>query len=157
MLDSFYKELNNAIVNSYALLSRLEQATMKKSKRFNLSINEIHLLEVVNKRPTNGMTIGEIALCLSVTPASVTVAVNKLEKKGYVIKTKNELDGRQVYVKLTDKGLHVDRIHKRFHKNLTNNIAKDLTEEEKKVLLISLENINEYLLLRVRLSEEGAL
>lgn len=151
MLDNFNSLLNNVITNSYSLLSQLEQVTMKKSKRFNLSINEIHLIEAVNKKPIDGITITDLASQLFIAPSSVTVAVNKLEKKGYVVKSKNEVDGRQVYVKLTDEGRHIDRIHKRFHKNLTNNITKSLNEDEKRILLNSLNSINEYLKLRVNL------
>lgn len=151
MLDSFSSLLNNAIINSYSLLSQLEQVTMKKSRRFNLSINEIHLIEAVNKKPLDGITISDLAAQLFIAPSSVTVAVNKLEKKGYVFKTKNDVDGRQVYVKLTDEGRHIDRIHKRFHKNLTSNISKSLSEDEKRILLNSLNSINEYLKLRVEL------
>ncbi len=151
MLDNFSTLLNNAIKNSFSLLSKLEQVTMKKSKRFNLSINEIHLIEIVNKKPSTGITISELASQLFITSSSVTVAVNKLEKKGYLSKFKNDIDGRQVYVTLTDRGRHIDRIHKRFHKNLTNNITKNLNDNEKEILLKSLNNINEYLKLKVSL------
>lgn len=51
------------------------------SKRFNLSVSELSMLEVINKSPVTGKVVGDIANELMITPSSVTIAVNRLEKK----------------------------------------------------------------------------
>lgn len=65
-------------------------------------------------------------------PPSVTVAINKLVKKGYVKKEKSNTDGRVVYVRLTDKGLRIDKIHQYFHVKMVKDISKEMTDEVRK-------------------------
>lgn len=157
MTENFCDRLNEVITQSYTLASRVEQNMLTKSKRFDLSISEIHLLEIINKSPICGKMIGEIASELMVTPSSVTISVNRLEKKGYVIRKKSLQDGRQVYVNLTDKGRHADRIHKRFHKSLAKSITKGMTLQEKEILLGCIDRMNIFLAGRVRKEENSRL
>ena len=82
MGEDFCDRLNFVLEQSYSLFSRVEQNTLMRSKRFNLSISELHLIEVINKNPIRGRLIGDIAGELMITPSSVTIAVNKLVKKG---------------------------------------------------------------------------
>lgn len=88
MGEDFCDRLNFVLEQSYSLFSRVEQNTLMRSKRFNLSISELHLIEVINKNPIRGRLIGDIAGELMITPSSVTIAVNKLVKKGYAVKKK---------------------------------------------------------------------
>ena len=113
----FYEELSDALEGVYDLLDKVE-STMISTQTLNLSINEIHLLEAIGQGEEAGTPVGGVAERLSITPASVTVAVNKLEKKGYVTKSKSQADARVVYVRLTPKGMSVNRVHRRFHRNM---------------------------------------
>ncbi|HHZ05338.1 MAG TPA: MarR family transcriptional regulator [Clostridiales bacterium] len=153
MTDNFCERLNDVITDSYSLFNRVEQNMLTKSKRINLSISELHMLEVINKCPIRGKMIGEIASELMITPSSVTIAVNRLEKKGYVVRKKSLEDGRQVYVNLTDKGRHADRIHKRFHKNMARSISDGMTLEEKNILLSCIDRMNIFLTSRLKKEE----
>ena len=126
MEDFFIKKFNDTLSTSYVLLNRYEQNMFNSSKRFNLSVSELSLLEVINRSPVIGKMVGDIASELMITPSSVTIAVNRLEKKGYVERHKSETDGRQVYVNLTERGRHADRIHKRFRKNMAKDILCDM-------------------------------
>lgn len=153
MNDSFCRHLSEGITQSYTLFNKVEQSMLTKSKKFNLSISELHLIEVINKNPIRGKMISDIASELMITPSSVTIAVNKLEKKGYVVRKKSLEDGRQVYVNLTDKGRHADRIHKRFHKNLARSISEGMTVQEKNILIDCIDRMNMFLLKRIKRDE----
>lgn len=153
MNDSFCRRLSEGITQSYTLFNKVEQSMLTKSKKFNLSISELHLIEVINKNPIRGKMISDIASELMITPSSVTIAVNKLEKKGYVVRKKSLEDGRQVYVNLTDKGRHADRIHKRFHKNLARSISEGMTVQEKNILIDCIDRMNMFLLQRIKRDE----
>lgn len=154
MEESFPNRLSEAMGKSYVLFSRVEQTMIAKSKRFNLSICELNFIEEINKNPLVGKTIGEIAAELMITPASVTAMANKLEKKGYVTRKKSISDGRQVYVQLTDEGRHADRIHKRFHRNMADNITRNMSESEKNLLVSCIDRINIFLKTRLKKMEE---
>ncbi len=151
--DDFYNKFTQVLENSYTLFSKVEQNMLIKSKRFNLSISEIHMIEAINRNPVEGKLIGELANDLMITPSSVTIAVNKLVKKGYVVKMRGLSDGRQTYVKLTQEGKHVDRIHKRFHKSLAKSITSGMTSNEKCLLLDCINRMNEFLNVRVKKME----
>lgn len=141
----FCEQLADMLSQSYMLISKVEESMVSNAKKFNLSINEVHLLEVLGKGEEGGRTISDIAAQLSITLSSVTVAVNKLGKKGYVIKRRDLSDGRLVYVRLTDQGRRVNRLHKRFHRSMAYHIARDFSEQEKDVLLSSLYKMNLFL------------
>lgn len=148
-MERFCETLYDSISQSYSLFNRVEQNILT-NKRFNLSVSELHLLEAINKNPLRGRMIGDLANDLMVTPSSVTIAVNRLEKKGYVVRKKSIEDGRQVYVNLTDKGRHADRIHKRIHWNLAKNVADGMTSEERKSVLNCFDRINSFLTKRIK-------
>lgn len=154
MEDSFPIRLSDAMEKSYMLFSKVEQNMLARSKRLNLSICELNFIETINKNPLVGKTIGEIASELMITPASVTAMVNKLEKKGYVTRKKSIVDGRQVFVQLTDNGRHADRIHKRFHRSMASAISQNMTEGEKDLLVNCIDRINIFLKTRLKKMEE---
>ncbi|MEE0265004.1 MAG: MarR family transcriptional regulator [Acutalibacteraceae bacterium] len=145
MEDFFIKKFNDTLSASYVLLNRFEQNMFNSSKRFNLSVSELSMLEVINKSPVTGKMVGDIATELMITPSSVTIAVNRLEKKGYVARHKSETDGRQVYVNLTERGRHADRIHKRFRRNMAKDIFCGMKESEKCTLIKCMERMNKFL------------
>lgn len=143
-LHTFDEKLNFVLSRSYNLITSMEQSSLSKSKRFNLTISELKMLEVIHRYPDGGL-IGAIANDLYITPSSVTIAINCLEKKGYVVRKRGKIDGRQVFVHLTEPGYHAVRIHKRFHRNFATAIAKDITEQEKEVLIKCIERMNTFM------------
>lgn len=141
----FCERLSEMLEQSYTLISKVEESMVNHAKKFNLSINEVHMLEVIAKGGEKGRTISDIAAQLSITLSSVTVIVNKLGKKGYVSKCKDPSDGRVVYVRLTDQGIRVNRLHRRFHRSMAYNIAQGFSEQEKEILLDSIDKMNLFL------------
>ena len=141
-MGTFAADLNELLVEIYRNIEILEESELKKS-RLNLSISEIHLIELIAKAG-GGMTVSEIAERLKVTRPSVTVAVNKLVQKGYCEKPRREDDGRAVAVALTKAGRKVEAFHARCHRSMIREISDDLTENEKAELLRTMSRINTY-------------
>lgn len=141
-MGTFAADLNELLVEIYRNIEILEESELKKS-RLNLSISEIHLIELIAKAG-GGMTVSEIAERLKVTRPSVTVAVNKLVQKGYCEKRRREDDGRAVAVALTKAGRKVEAFHVRCHRSMIREISDDLTENEKAELLRTMSRINTY-------------
>ena len=140
-MPMFSAELNELLVEIYRNIQILEESELKKN-RLNLSISEMHLIELIAKE--EGMTVSVIAQRLKVTKPSVTVAVNKLVQKGYCEKRRTEDDGRAVRVALTQAGKKVEAFHRRCHRSMIREISDDLTEEEKADLLRTMSRINSY-------------
>lgn len=153
-MDSFSSQLNAILVDTFNNILKFEEELLKHSANIDLSINEMHLVEYVGKNKNDGKTISDLAQILNITLPSVTIAINKLVKKGYVRKEKSSTDGRVVYVRLTDKGLRIDRIHQYFHEKMVKDISREMTHEEKEVLIHGMEKLNGFFRKKLsRLSE----
>jgi len=142
-MDSFSTELNTLLVETYHLIERVEDNSVKKMRDGNLSINEVHVLEAVGKTG-EPRTISELAADLDISLPSATVAVNKLVSKGFLEKQRGEVDGRQVLISLTKKGKTIDRVHRFFHEQMVKKVASELSDEEKQVLLRAIRNLNRF-------------
>ena len=133
-MKPFEEQLNEVIVDTYRSILRVEENILKRSDQTDLSISEIHMLEAVGKGKDRRRTISELAEVLNITLPSVTVAINKLMKKGYVEKVRGEEDGRIGYVSLTRQGRRIDSAHRYFHESMVRSIIRDMTESEMQAL-----------------------
>lgn len=143
-MDLFSSQLNEILVETFNHILQYEEDLIKHSQNIDLSIGEMHLLETVGKNNNNGKTISDLAQAHNVTLPSMTIAVNKLVRKEYVVKEKSPHDGRVVYVRLTQKGLRIDRIHQYFHRRMVDEVAKEMSAHEKEVLIHGMEKLNAF-------------
>ncbi len=154
-MDDFSQKLNDLLVDTFRSILKVEEQMLQKHLTLNLSISELHLIESVGKAGEEGITITSIAEDLSVSLPSVTVAINKLQMKGYVEKTRSGADNRMVYVKLTRNGRRVNAVHSRFHEAMIEGIAGDLSEEERQTLARGIVKLNAYFKDALKPEEKG--
>lgn len=141
-MDAFSAQLNEVLVDTFRCILKVEEQSIKRSERTDLSISEMHMIESVGKK--SGSAISDIAEDLSITPPSVTVAINKLAKKGYVNKVKSETDGRVVYVTLTELGMRINAVHRRFHESMIRSVSKELSDDEKNAMFKGIKKLNAF-------------
>jgi DNA-binding MarR family transcriptional regulator len=53
------------------------------------------------------ITLNDLARHMGVTPATMSLAIDRLEKKGYVIRLRDTVDRRRVQLRLTGAGVRV--------------------------------------------------
>ena len=92
----------------------------------------------------NRKMMSEIADILEVTMGTLTIAMTKLEKKGYVVRERDERDRRIVVCSLTRRGVLAEKIHRNFHDEMIDHLMVDLKLEEEPALIQALKNINEF-------------
>lgn len=143
-MDEFSTHLNDLFVDTFRSILKVEEEMLKGYESINLTISEMHLIESVGKCRQQGRTISSIAEDIGITLPSVTVAINKLQRKGYVEKVRGEADNRTVFVKLTRTGRRVDAAHRYFHENMVRNVASEMTEEEKQALVKGIVKLNSF-------------
>ena len=143
MGESFEGKLNSLLIDTFRDILRIEELILQRSDP-NLSINEVHLIETIRKSKNRSLTISEIATELRRAVPSVTVAVNKLVDKGYLIKERSLEDARSFNVKLTREGEKIYRLHMYIHLKLVRQAAAELSEEEKDTLLIGVKNLDDF-------------
>lgn len=143
-MDAFAVALNDLLVTTFRDILKLEEEALRRSSEFSLSINEMHLLEAIARDKQNGRSITDIARELNITLPSVTAAVNKLERKGYVEKCRNEGDRRQVLARLTQIGRRAEASHRFFHRSMVSAASQGLQDEERAALLKGLHNLHAF-------------
>jgi DNA-binding MarR family transcriptional regulator len=72
------------------------------------------------------------------------VAVNRLQKKGYVSRLQDAQDKRIIRLSLTAKALDVLAIHEKFHEEMIDSFISDLKIDQDVALITSLRRIMEY-------------
>ncbi|MEW9096805.1 MAG: MarR family transcriptional regulator [Clostridiaceae bacterium] len=134
--------LNELLVDIFNDILTIEQNALQSGEFKDLSVTEMHTIEAVSLY--NKRTMSEIAMDLKITVGTLTTAINNLVKKGYVERSRSEEDRRIVYVSLTKRGKLAYRIHEKFHSDMIKETILGLSEEEEKVLISSLEKLNEF-------------
>ena len=123
-----YGTLNEVLVNLFRDVMEIEQRALESSEFQDLTNNDMHVIEAIGiQEPKNMSTI---ARTLSVTVGTLTIAMNSLVKKGYVIRQRGQTDRRVVYISLSEKGKAAYKHHARFHQEMIQSIVEQLTEDE---------------------------
>jgi len=137
-------ELNTLMVDTYRIINQTVEEVLKNFNNLNLNINEMHMIEVIARPPASGKTISDIAQEMHLSLPSVTVAIKNLEKKGYVEKQKDAHDKRMVCVHITRLGRKANAVSRYFHREILLEVTRGMSQEEKNVLLASLQRLNSY-------------
>ncbi len=133
--------INELLVEVFNQILSIQQEHLR-GLGVNLSMNEIHVLEAINK--TEESTMSHVAKKLRVTVGTLTTSVNRLVEKGYVERFSKSTDKRKVFLRLTDQASQVLNVHDTFHEDMINSVIKDMKLEENEVLINSLQKLNEY-------------
>ncbi len=142
ILDRSEHVLNELLVDIFNDILQIEQQALKRGELSDLSVTEIHTIEAIGEYIPRNMS--EVANDLKITLGTLTTAINKLIKKGYVERERVEEDRRVVKVKLTKKGKLAYKVHQKFHGDMIKETINGLTEEEEEILITSLEKLNNF-------------
>ena len=137
-----YDTINDILVNLFNEILKKEEAAIITEEFKDISNNAMHVIEAVGLGEGNNMSA--IAKKLNITVGSLTTAMNSLVNKKYVVRQRSELDRRVVNVKLTKKGERAYRHHQEFHRQMTEAVIKELSEEEIPVLLKMLDGLRDF-------------
>ena len=136
-------EINKVLVEVYDDVNRIEEYSIRQGAFNDLSITEIHTIEAVGMYGSK--TMSEIAMELEITMGTLTIAVDKLIRKGYMERSRSSSDRRIVNVSLTKRGKLAYRVHEKFHLDMVKAIMSDFTLQEEEVLLSALSKLNKHL------------
>lgn len=136
------KSINEILVRLFANVLDIEEKCIKKGEFSDLSIKELHIIDSIGIEREPSMS--ETAKELGITSGTLTIAIDKLIRKGYVQRQRSKEDRRVVMIKLTDKGIRAYKAHEDFHKDLVSSALEALDEDEEKLLVKVLSNIDEF-------------
>ena len=128
------------LTETFNSILRIEERSLNNRLTEGLSIAELHTIVAVGLHEINPMKV--VAARLDVTLATLTASMT--ERKGYVKRSRSEVDRRQVLVQLTSKGRKAFRAHDAFHKKMANSALECLTPEEEVVLYKALGKVKDF-------------
>ena len=139
------QELNIFLVEVFNDILNTEETLISKEFK-DLSVKETHVIEQVclAEKNNSDTKVTEIAKKLKVTAGTLTAAVIPLEKKGYLIRVKDEKDKRVVKLQSTDLGKQAQICHENFHREMIDGVLSVITDEQAKILVKSLSGLRDF-------------
>ncbi|WP_043931742.1 MarR family winged helix-turn-helix transcriptional regulator [Bacillus sp. EB01] len=98
-----------------------------------ISHQSVRILQIVQKKQI--VAIRDIAEHLSISNNTASEHVKKLVRNGWLSKARNELDQRIVYLRLTEKGLHVLKKNSELDELKLKAALEKLAEDERKQIV----------------------
>jgi len=143
-MDDFEKSLNYVLVDTFNLILRFEESSLKKIVSVPVTITEAHMIEAIGTQENEETTVSEISSFLGVSMPTATVAIKKLESKGFIKKAPCEKDGRRTIISLTEMGRRINKAHSLFHRRMVKNISNQFQDVEKDVLYRAVTKLSEF-------------
>ena len=141
-----YSEINNFMVTVFNEVLRTEEASLKTKETNNLSMREMHVIETVcDAAGYEKNTASEIALSQKITAGTLTATISNLERKGYVLRRKDQRDKRMVRIFPTGKGKTANEVHQSFHHEMVSSIMSVLNQEELAMFVKGLAAVQNFL------------
>jgi DNA-binding MarR family transcriptional regulator len=108
-------------------------------KEYGLSMPQLMVINAVGK--TDGMSVGHIAQAVSLSQATITSIVDRLEARNLVVRQRGTADKRQVFVRVTDAGRSIADAHPSIFQEQFTRRLDQLEEWEQTQLLSSLQRV----------------
>mgnify|MGYP002305910888 FL=1 len=137
-----YETLNELLVTLFRDVMDIEQKVIITPEFKDITNNDMHVINAIGIGTTKNMS--SIAKELSVTVGTLTISMNSLVKKGYVLRERGKEDRRVVYISLTERGRAAYVHHARFHKAMIDSISDELTSEEMELLIKTLTKLDKW-------------
>lgn len=109
------------------------------SESLGLSIKEMMVLEIIGIRKS--VIMSELSSALHLPPTTTTSIVDRMVRKGYVIRKRLEEERRLVVVSLSDEGQNLWKKHRDEHIAWALDLLSVLSESEQDQLINLLEKI----------------
>lgn len=144
-MDAQREDLNRFLVEVFNEILTTEELSLAQESG-DLSLRELHLIEEVCRAVDLGRDNRSTAIAAAqrITAGTLTIAVNQLEKKGYLERRRDDKDKRVVRIFPTEKARRAEESHARFHEELVSHILEALSPEESIVFRRALGSVAEF-------------
>ena len=134
------KEFKIILVKLFNDILDYEESVLRASEFKDLTNNDIHVIRAIGMNEKRNMSM--IAKELAVTIGTLTISINSLVRKGYVIKERSDKDKRVVFVNLSSKGEAAFSRNEELYDQMVNSMLEDLEDNEMDILMKSLLKVN---------------
>ncbi len=151
-MNEVEQKMAKSLVSIFENVLVAEEKSLRQGYFNNLSLAEMHTLDAIG--PYDSRTMTETASILGITVGTLTVSVDRLVKKGFIERKRDEGDKRIVRISLTRDGKLAARMHGKFHKVLATRVLEPYSDEEKALLLSLVEDVEKYMKTQVARYED---
>src|SRR5690554_4580896 len=123
-IDNIISNIGDLFFDFQSKLQFFEREYLKKNGIDDLTPTEVKVLYIIGMSNTKSMT--EIADELKITRGTLSITVNNLVEKGYVIRTRNKQDRRVIILYLTKQSVEVVKHYGQFYYALLSTLIKSL-------------------------------
>lgn len=134
---SYVKKVNEVFENFYKLFYESEDLALKNGIKC-LTHTELHIIEAIG---SESITMNTLSDRLAITMGTATVAITKLEEKGFVVRARSNVDRRKVFVSLSSKGKKALEYHNDYHKKIMSTITENISEKDLDSFLMTFEKL----------------
>lgn len=120
-------------------LYKTEIEEIQKSDLSELTYSELHTLKVIGS--IKDAKVFEIADRTGVSRPSMSATVDKLEKKTFVYRDKDQTDRRAVIIRLTEKGIEANKEHEKLHKRVAEALLGKMNDSQQELMVRAFENL----------------
>lgn len=139
MKDQKLDTLNSLLVETFNAILKVEERSLRLATKDKVTVTEMHILDAIGEEGSH--TVTALADASMVTVSTMTIAINRLEKKALVERIRDQEDRRVVRVVLTERGRTIAYAHQRFHRRMARAVAEHLTPDELDALTRGMENL----------------
>ena len=137
------KEFKLILVKLFNDILDYQESALSTSEFKDLTNNDIHVISAIGMNCKKNMSM--IAKELTVTIGTLTISINSLVRKGYVIKERSKKDKRVVLVKLSQRGKEAFIKYEEFHDEMVKSMLENLDDIESDTLMSALQKINTWI------------
>ena len=130
--DEGETDINQMYVDIFNFILKFEELSIRVKTHDKITINEIHLLELIYTEP--GRAMSDYAEHMHIALSTFSINIDRLVKKGLAKRERSKLDRRQVYVSVTRQGATLVKKHKRFHLSMMKESLRGVGEEHDALL-----------------------
>lgn len=131
-IDSIVTRIGEYFFEFQSKLQFFEREYLRRYGIEDVTPTEVKVLYIIGLSNTKSMT--EIADELKVTRGTLSITIDSLVKKGYVIRTRHKQDRRVIIVYLTNKSIDVVKVYGKFYFELLMSLIKEI--EREKVIVV---------------------
>jgi DNA-binding MarR family transcriptional regulator len=105
LVNTYQGRYRDILISLRKIIQATDLHSRSLSKTFGLTGPQLVILEAVSNH--EHISVTGLAKSISLRQATVTDIINRLVKKGYIVKRKSEQDKRQVRISLSEQGIKV--------------------------------------------------
>lgn len=134
-------KLEEIMAKLSAYMGRMEEEAKEQFNFNELTITQMHYLEMISELANPNLT--ELSIAMKLTKPTVTVLVDRLIEKELIYKVQSDADRRSTHLHLSQRGKLINQMHEYAHRRMAEEIEKKINAEEAVQLRHLLEKIME--------------